>query len=58
MKKFIGIAGAVLSALFAVLVGQAGALVDGPEIDPGMASSAIALLACGWLILASRRWRK
>jgi hypothetical protein len=38
--------------------GIAQAAVAVPEIDPGMASSALALLTCGVLILSRRFTRK
>lgn len=56
MNKFIGIIAVGICVLGTALVAQ-GAFtpVDAPEIDPGAASSAIALLACGVLILAAKR---
>ena len=58
MRKFIGIIAAAFCTLVTALVAPAQAAVDVPEIDPSVASSAIALLTCGWLILASKRPRK
>jgi hypothetical protein len=61
MSKFIGTIATVFSLLFFGLVGHAGAVVSAggaPEIDPGIASSAIGLLTCGLLMLKARRKRR
>lgn len=49
---------AVFFCVLVTAVGVAHASVGVPEIDPGMASSALALLGCGVMILRSRFTRK
>ena len=61
MRKVIGIIAVAIGALFAGLVARVGAGMPptgAPEIDPGVASSAIGLLVCGVLMLTARRRRK
>jgi hypothetical protein len=55
MKKYIMITAA---AVLGFTAGVAHASVAVPEIDPGTAASAIALLGCGVLILARKLRRK
>jgi len=57
MNRFSQVAMLTLS-IFMMGVGIANAAISVPEIDPGMASGALALLACGVLILGSRFTRK
>ncbi len=57
MSKFIRVIG-VSFCVLAAGVGIAQAAVAVPEIDPGMASNALSLLACGVLILVGRFIRK
>ena len=57
MSRFVRII-VVTLCVFAAGVGIAQASVPVPEIDPGMASNALSLLACGVLILAGRFTRK
>jgi hypothetical protein len=62
MSRFAGIITVVFCALFIGFVGVAlaGPPPNGgaPEIDPGVASSAIALLSCGVLMLTTRRRKR
>jgi hypothetical protein len=65
MSKFIGTMATVFCLLFTGLVTQVWAKMPpsgggggAPEIDPGLASGAIGLLACGLLILTARRKKK
>ena len=57
MNRYVRIALLALS-LFVAGSGIAHAVVPVPEIDPSMASGALALLACGVLILRSRFTRR
>ena len=62
MRKFMSVMGVLNIAAILFILALAGFAQarpsPTPEIDPGMASSAIALLSCGLLILTSRRSRK
>jgi len=59
MSELIEIIAVAFSVLLTALVTPAGArIVGAPEIDPSVASSAIALLACGLLSLTARRKRR
>jgi hypothetical protein len=60
MNRFIGTMATVFGLLFTGLVAQAGAvaIAGAPEIDPGVASSAIGLLTCGLLMLTAKRKRR
>jgi hypothetical protein len=58
-KKFIGIITVATLGVIMGLVARVEAIhvVGTPEIDPGAHASAIALLACGVLILTGKRKR-
>ena len=58
MINYMRIAVLALCALSASVGAAQAAAPPVPEIDPGMASSAIALLACGVLMLTRRLGRK
>jgi hypothetical protein len=60
MSKLAEIIAVAFCVLFTALVAPAGASVPAgvPEIDPSVASSAIALLTCGLLMLTAKRKRK
>jgi hypothetical protein len=61
LNRFIGIIATVFCLLFTGFVTQVGAMPHAggaPEIDPGVASSAIGLLVCGVLMLTAKRKRR
>ena len=60
-NKFFGTMATVFCLLFTGFVAQVGAMPPtgaAPEIDLGLASSAIGLLVCGLLILTAKRRKK
>jgi len=54
MRKAVGLALVLLGAA-SVLLAQPGAPLGAPEIDPGSAGTAIALLSGGLLVIRGRR---